>query len=319
MTNKFLSSLLALLAFSSNFRSYLPPGTGTRVAEFGDTFEEAGWTYNYNNPKLYNQYHNPGSGWVEKIHTSNTPTSVSANGRWIESPTRGHPDVVEQVRTPSGGLPGSQYALRIRTKDSGTPNLTQGTVQQDDLLNIVPGKTSANLPLGQGLSVVTRIYLPPLSEWHDLKGFHIGFRVGASGKDKNGKSQNYWPGIWIWMDKSDNGQRHFRFTVRANNEGSDVMASEKKFTRTGWWTLGMSFNRDGSISYYASPGVDDLNVTDILTFTAGSQTAVATYKPYGYEFTDLDYLFFSTGNTDGQWSTEFIVDDVAVYSVLPGE
>lgn len=307
-----------LVAFTlSNSAELVPPGRGTRLPELGDTFEEVGWSYNFNNPKLYNQYHNPGSGWVEVIHAPNAPTSVSVNGRWIEGPTRGHPDIVEQVRTPPGGIPGSQYSLRLRTTNSGTPKITEGTVQQDDLLNIIPGKTNADIPLGSGLNVVTRIYLPPLNEWHDMGGYHIGFRVGATGRKPDGTLANYWPGIWIWMDKESSGRRSFRWVVRANNEGVDVNASEQKFTNTGWWTLGMGFNLDGSISYYASPGVDDLTPRDLLTFRAGSQSAAATYTPYQFKFDNLDYLFFSTGNTDGQNSTEFIIDDVGVYRVEP--
>jgi hypothetical protein len=319
ITIRAIASVLALLAFSSNTSVNLPPGIGTRVAEFGDTFEEPGWEYNFNSPKLHNQFHNPGSGWVENIQAANNPRGSSANGRWQEGPTRGHPDVVEQVRTPSGGLPGSRYALRLQTKDSGTPNLTEGTLQQDDLLNMVPGKRIRNLPLGEGMSVVTRIYVPPIAQWENREGYHIGFRVGATGRNTEGKSINYWPGIWMVLEKDSNGNPQYRFAVRANNEGQDALATDKLYTRGGWWTLGMAFQRDGSIAYYASPGVDDLTPRDLLTYRAGSQSAAAIYKPYELEFQDLDYLFFSLGNTDGEWSTEFIVDDVAVYSVSSEE
>ncbi len=311
-----LSGVLVSFTLSSS-SGLLPPGIGTRLPEFGDTFEEAGWSYNFNNPKLYNQYHNPGSGLVEVIPARNPPTGVSANGRWIEGPTRGHPDVVEQVRTPSGGVPGSLSSLRLQTTNSGTPNLTTGTIQQDDLLNIIPGKTNGDIPLGSGLSVVTRIYLPPLDEWQDLDGYHIGFRVGATGRKPDGKLENYWPGIWMWMGKETSGRRYFRWVVRANNEGVDINASERKFTNTGWWTLGMAFNPDGSISYYASPDVDDLTPRDLLTFRAGSESVSATYTPYKFKFDNLDYLFFSLISTDGKLSTEFIVDDVGVYRVGP--
>jgi hypothetical protein len=293
-----------------------PPGEGRRLTEYGDTFEEPNWTYNDNNPKLYNQYHDPGSGWTNVIHNRHNPLGASANGRWQEGTVRGHPDIVEPVRTPRRGLRGSRYSLRLQTRNSGTPGRTEGTVQQDDLLQRLNGRS--NLPLGNGLSVVTRIYLPKLKDWEKRQGYHIGFRVGASGHRTGGKagSVDYWPGIWFWLQQDEDGDNdHFRLVLRSNNEGKDVMATEKKYTRTGWWTIGMTFNRDGSISYYASPGVDDLTEDDLLIFRQGSQSGVATYTPYNIMFDDLDYLFFSLANIDGEWSTEFIVDDVSVYAV----
>jgi hypothetical protein len=307
-----IANFLALIAFVPASSVNLPPGTGTRVDSFSDNFEDRNWSYTYNAPKVYNRYHNPGSGWVNEIPAKNAPFGQSTNNKWHEGQVRGQPDIVEQVPTPSGGIPGSQYALRLATKDCGTPNVTRGTLQQDDLL-LRPGNQSVNLAKGKGVSVVTRIYVPPLSEWENRQGYHIGFRVGATG-EKNGKSENYWPGIWIWFNNKA-GEQSYQFVVRANEKGEDAFASDRRHTRGGWWTLGMAFNEDGSISYYASPGVDDLKASDILAYRAGSQSAVATYKAYGLEFQDLDYVFFSLGSNDGQWATEFIVDDVAVYRI----
>lgn len=310
-----LASFLAVLAISTPAWANFPPGTGVRLEEYGDTFEEPGWTYNYNNPKLQNQYHNPGSGWVNDIPNRNNPLGVSENGRWGEGTVRGHPDIVNQIRRPRNGLRNSRYALELQTRNSGAPGLTEGTLQQDDLINQAGGNLMRNKPLGKGLSVTTRIYLPKLREWEQREGPHIGFRVGATGRNDKGKSVDYWPGIWIFFQKDSRGRSSFRFSVRANNEGQDTWATEKTYTRTGWWTLGMSFNADGSISYYASPGVDDLTAADLLVFDTGSGSVPATYKPYGLTFIDLDYLFFSLANIDGQWSTKFIVDDVSLYEV----
>lgn len=310
-----LASLLAVLAISAPAGANFSPGTGVRLDEYGDTFEEPDWTYNYNNPKLQNQYHNPGSGWVNNIPNRNNPLGVSANGRWREGTVRGQPDIIRQVRRPRNGLRNSRYSLQLRTRNSGAPGLTEETLQQDDLLNYGTGTSSVNRPLGKGLSVTTRIYLPRLREWEQREGPHIGFRVGATGRNDKGQSVDYWPGIWIFFQKDSKGKPSFRFSVRANNAGEDTWATEKTYTRVGWWTLGMSFNADGSISYYASPGVDDLTAADLLVFDTGSGTVPATYKPYGLNFIDLDYLFFSLANIDGQWSTEFIVDDVSLYAV----
>lgn len=314
---RILWAILAVLSLTQAAWADPPPGSGRRIAEYGDTFEEPGWIYNDNNPKLHNQYHDPGSGWTNVIHDRNQPLGGSANRRWQEGTVRGHPDIIEQVNTPRRGLRGSRYSLRLQTRNSGTPGLTEGTVQQDDLIQNLNGRRY-NLPPGKGLSVVTRIYLPKIKDWERRQGTHIGFRVGASGHRPGAKpgSEDYWPGIWLWLQQDENGHNDcFRLVVRANESGKDVMATEKKYTRTGWWTIGMTFNPDGSIGYYASPGVDDLTENDLLVFREGSRSAAAIYKPYNIIFDDLDYLFFSMANTDGEWSTEFIVDDVAVYAV----
>lgn len=315
---KILWAIVAVLWFAQTAGAFPPPGSGRRLTEYGDNFEDPGWTYNYNHPKLHNQYYDPGSGWTNIIPASNPPLGVSANGRWQEGTVRGHPDIVERVNTPRGGVRGSNYALRLQTRNSGTPGRTEGTVQQDDLLHFANGRLMNNTPLGKGLSVVTRIYLPPLKDWEKRQGYHIGFRVGASGHKPGEKpgSVDYWPGIWLWLQQDQNGNNnHFRIVVRSDNEGQDVMATETQYTRTGWWTLGMSFNADGSISYYARPGLGNLRSEDLLVFRQGSRSRAATYTPYNLLFNDLDYLFFSLANSDGQWSTEFIIDDIAVYAV----
>ena len=314
-----LWGILAFLSLASAAWADPPPGSGRRLDRYSDTFEEPGWNYNDNNPKLHNQYHDPGSGWTNAIPDRNAPLGVSVNGKWQEGTVRGHPDIVERTNTPRRGPSGSRYALRLRTRNSGTPGLTEGTVQQDDLLlSSATDNLLSNLPLGNGLSVVTRIYLPKLKKWEKRQGYHMGFRVSVSGHKAGATpgSQNYWPGIWFWLKQDEDGNNeHFRLVLRANNEGQDVMATEKKYTRTGWWTIGMTFNRDGSMSYYASPGVDDLTDDDLLVFRQGSQSRVATYTPYNIMFDDLDFLFFSMANIDGQWSTEFIIDDISVYAV----
>ena len=54
------------------------------------------------------------------------------------------------------------------------------------------------------------------------------------------------------------------FTVRAGSYGQDMRGP--KITETGWWTLGMSFTRDGRVHYFAHEGVEDvyLTSTDIM-------------------------------------------------------
>ena len=78
-------------------------------------------------------------------------------------------------------------------------------------------------------------------------------------------------------------------------------------TELGWWTLGMSFSRDGKVHYFASQGVDDLTSQDHLT----------SQFPYSFRAERLNSFFFNSCNlNDGTtWSTPFVIDDPSVYVV----
>ena len=75
----------------------------------------------------------------------------------------------------------------------------------------------------------------------------------------------------------------------------------------GWWTLGLSFSRDGMVHYFAKPGVEDLTMDDHLT----------SQFPYGYRTERLKTFFYNVcSRDDGKtWSTPWIVDDPKVYFV----
>ena len=93
------------------------PGTGSEIVGVADDFEDPNWGYTKRDPKS-----------TEDIDENQRgPMGRSTNGRWYEGIKRGHPDVVERVVTPSGGLPGSQGALLLRSKFTGIPGRPSGT------------------------------------------------------------------------------------------------------------------------------------------------------------------------------------------------
>ena len=55
------------------------PGSGKRVAEVGDDFEDPKWNYIANLPKSS----------MENDHQARLPGGISANGRWYEPELRG--------------------------------------------------------------------------------------------------------------------------------------------------------------------------------------------------------------------------------------
>jgi hypothetical protein len=87
------------------------PGTGAKVAEVGDDFEDEHWEYRFNPPKS--------SRDIDA--QDRLPTGESANGRWYESVKRGHPDIVRRVETPAGGLSGSRGSLLLQSLQTGIP------------------------------------------------------------------------------------------------------------------------------------------------------------------------------------------------------
>lgn len=92
--------LLGILFSSSLFAEPLVPGTGQKLPQVGDDFEDPQWGFVQNLPKSSE----------EQDEQKRLPTGKSTNGRWYEGIKRGHPDFMRQVPTPEGGLPGSQGA-----------------------------------------------------------------------------------------------------------------------------------------------------------------------------------------------------------------
>src|SRR5262249_44507737 len=149
-----LKAALALLLLTGSARQVaaqvVVPGTGKRVAEVGDDFEDSKWNYIANLPKSSQE--NDGQ--------TRLPGGVSANGRWFEREMRGAPDGVQRVETPPDGIPGSKGSMLMKTLSSGVPGRPSYKPQQDDFVANVVSKIGTT-SVSRSPSVTTRVYLPP--------------------------------------------------------------------------------------------------------------------------------------------------------------
>jgi hypothetical protein len=105
----------------------LVPGTGQRITQVGDDFEDPKWDYIANEPKSSE----------EQDHQERLPSGHSANGRWAEGLKRGQPDVVKRVPTPPGGIPGSEGSMLLMSLYTGVPGVFSGQTHQDDFICLV--------------------------------------------------------------------------------------------------------------------------------------------------------------------------------------
>lgn len=274
------------------------PGTGVRLTNVGDDFEDPAWEYVPNNPKSS----------FDIDERNRLPAGFSRNGRWVENVDRGHPEVVRRVDTPEGGLPGSSGALMLASKATGVPGKLTRTHAQDDLILNVYSRVNGYVPVSQGPSIVVRIYLPPIEQWEARTGSTFALRATVRGAKSGEESEAYWPGIFInHKVERDRADDSAWLLVRANGRGGDFRAAE--IGQTGWWTFGMSFSPDGQVHYYAKPGIEDLTSSDHL----GSQ------YPYGFRTQKLREFFFDVfgPNDDQTWSTAWIIDDPQVFLAYP--
>ena len=291
----YLGTLACALTLSSTAHGQeFVPGSGHRVVDVGDDFEDPNWTYNYNLPKSSQNLD----------HQSRPPFGESSNGRWFEPALRGQPDVVKRVATPPGGVPGSKGAMLIKSLYTGIPGRPSYRSQQDDLCADIEG-TLGLIPVSKSPSVVVRVYLPPFDQWEKRTGNSFGFRSGCFSTTRKGR-EPYWPGMFItFYPKSDSGEDHdsAQFTIRADESGQDVPGP--KITKTGWYTLGMSFSPNGQVNYYIKQGVENLTAKD----------HVASFFPYSTRCEHFETFFFNVVNADDghTWSTSWIVDDAFLY------
>lgn len=279
--------MLAVLDLST-CHAQLVPGTGRPLRNGGDNFENPAWKYQVNWPK----------NSVENDDEWRAPRGESANGLWFEGPKRGQPDWIKRVPTPAGGIPGSTGALLMKTLYSGVPNWRSHTMQQDDLIFNLP----IDADVARAPNVVVRVYMPPIDKWENRTGPTFAFRANV--EPRYGQS-TYWPGIFVDFESKDNGAKedHAFLRVRATDDGDEYNAV--KLTKTGWWTMGMSFTPDGRVHYYAKPGVEKLTAKDRL----GSET------PYGERAGVMTTFFFDVCNHDDgkTWSTSWIIDDPQLF------
>ena len=286
------------------------PGTGKAVKGGGDDFEDPAWEFVHNFPKSTREL----NGWV------NEPTGYSKNGYWHESAKRGQPDTVKRVKPPAGGIPGSEGALLMATLHSSIPGYTEREGKQDDLLFNALRVAPDGIPVSRRPSIVVRVYLPPFDEWENRTATSFGFRAAVEAlawrekrtfliKRKVEKRDIYFPGIFIQFNSNNSsfgGKDSAVFIIRGGDDGEDYVGPE--ITQTGWWTLGMSFTPDGRCHYYASPGVDPLTEEDRIG--SNYPQAVRCKRLYTY--------FFNVCNeSDRTRSTEWIIDDPALYVAGP--
>lgn len=294
-------------------KAQVVPGTGEKLTEIGDDFEDENWSYIPNLPKSSNNID----------HQVRYPAGQVNSNRWFESLLRGQPDVVERVATPAGGLPNSKGAMKLRSLQTGIPGAPSFKMQQDDFIMNGNSRFGGTIQAMWSPNVVARVYLPPFEQWEKRTGSSLGFRIetlthvwkAPTEKKlfrKAGKVRQLdqaWPGMFIQLNsKSDgvNKEDTAAFVIRANEYGNDFVAGPM-IKETGWWTLGMTLSPDGRVHYYAAKGTGPLRATD----------HIATTMPYGEPNLQMNTVFFNIMNSDNgrTWSTEWIIDDVEVFFV----
>lgn len=281
------------------------PGTGTLLSKAFDDFEDESWSYDYQLPKSSH----------EQDNNRRYPLGFSKNGLWKESAKRGTPDHIVRVETPPGGLPGSNGALKIQSLNTGIPGITSREPQQDDIILNV-GAKYGSISASRTPNAVVRVWMPPYEQWEARSGSHFGVRLALGTtkvtekrrflfKRTEEEAEAYWPGFFIqYTRKADGHPRDgAMLLVRGANNGGDFAGPA--ITQPGWWTLGMTVNPNGSVSFYAKPGVQNMTAAD----------HIATTMPYNYQAERFSTLFFNiTSANDGHtWSTPFIIDDPQVY------
>jgi len=284
------------------------PGMGQKVATVGDDFEAEDWSYVFNLPKSSE----------ENDKQTRTPGGYSQNRRWFEGMMRGQPDVIKRVPTPEGGIEGSEGSLLMHSRQTGVPGYYSRSLQQDDFIVNTAARLRGSIPVSRSPSVVVRVYLPPWEQWerrtvpsfgfsaacitHTMKTKKASSRWGRS--STNYVSETYWPGMFIQFHPGDGDKKPDSavLVVRGGQRGHDFLGP--KIPETGWWTLGMSFTPDGSVHYFASPGVDDLTSAD----------HISSQFPYSYRCEHLNTFFFNVCSGDNaNWSTPWIIDNAELY------
>lgn len=310
--SKHLVSLLVIVLWmitnNSTFSAPVVPGTGVKLANVGDDFEDPDWKFY---PKL------PKSS-QELDQRTRLPTGRSLNGRWYEGVKRGCPDFVQRVPTPPGGLAGSQAALLMRTIRTGIPGAPSYQMQQDDLIANVWQRVGHRIPVQHTPSVVVRVFMPPMTSWENRSGPTFGFRTSLQThtwkvpedavffKREKYVLETYWPGMFVeFRSQTDRGREHDTayWRIRGTQRGGEIRGPD--IDTTGWWTLGMSITRDGMVHYYIKKGVGDLTSKDHIT----------SQFPYGYRAEQFSTFFFNVCNGDNgrTKSTDWVIDDPAVY------
>jgi hypothetical protein len=279
------------------------PGTGQKVVQVGDDFEDAKWEYYPNLPKS-----------AENINEEQyLPGGYAKNGRWYEGIMRGTPDVVKRVPTPENGLADSQGSLLLRSVFTGITGRPSYNMQQDDFICDISERLGGSIPVAQQPNFVVRVFLPPVSKWERRSGPHFAIRAAVDTHtwehEKGGRywgRELYYPGFFLEFEtKESNGLGYDTayIRIRANEQGQDYRGPQ--ITKTGWWTFGMSFTADSKVHFYCHEGIGDLTAAD----------KVATHNPYGFRCERFKTFFFNVCSADDgrTWSTPVIIDDPTLY------
>ncbi len=296
---------LAAATGSAKEKPLLVPGTGQWAVQVGDDFEDGDWEYQLSNPKS-----------SENVDgAQRLPGGISKNGRFYEGVLRGQPCQIKRVPTPAGGLEDSKGSLLLRSLWTGVPGHPSYQMQQDDFIVDVENRLGGAIPVHQQPSFVTRVFLPPVSQWERRTGPHFAVRAAVDTMgyttESHGKiygREVYYPGMFLELvRKEDSGLKYdtAHIRIRADQIGADYKGPQ--IEQTGWWTFGMSFTRDGMIHFFAKPGIEDLTKEDHL----------ASQYSYGYRCQRFKTFFFNVCNGDNgrTWSTPFVIDDPRLYYV----
>ena len=154
----------------------------------------------FEDPELELPYNHPKSSH-EQDEKQRGPGGRSNNGLWHEGAKRGTPDVVKRVATPPGGIEGSTGALLFATKNSGIPGQITNEQQQDDLLMLFDRRLGRSIPMNWQPSCTVRVYLPPFEQWENRTGPSFGMRADCTGRNPDGTSEAYWPGMFLLFRK----------------------------------------------------------------------------------------------------------------------
>jgi len=288
------------------------PGTGAKLSEMSDNFEDAEWKWVVNGHKASRNLD----------RRERLPAGGSTNGLWFESTYRGQPDMIRRVGTPRGGLPGSSGSLLLRSLNTGIPGRTSRTSQQDDLIFGGGSRFGTYIDARHRPNFKVHVYLPPFKYWDAITDTSLGIRCDVEGRTWKTltrkhffnpvatENKTYWPGFFIQFNSPHDARYDFKtpsalIIMRADERGEDVVGP--KITRIGWWTFGMSFTPDGRVHYYASPGVDPLT----------SRDRIGSFFPYSCRVRKFNSFFFNivSRNDRMHWSTPWIIDDPCVYVV----
>ena len=207
----------------------LIPGTGLKIEEMGDDFEDANWKWYTNGPTpLGGPGGRKGSVLIRSLYRC-------VPGRFTRSCLQD--DLI------FGG--GSRFGTFIDVKH-----------QPSFLVHVYlpPWKYWDNIT-DSSLGIRCDVEGRP---WKDLTRQLFTTRISD-------RTQTYWPGFFIQFNSPDDKRYNFTkpaalIIMRADERGEDVVGPEIK--QPGWWTFGMSFTPDGRVHYYASPGVDPLTARD---------------------------------------------------------